>query len=75
MKKCKLISIRKEEFAFYLSSFFLKIPSVLYSAVITAFLVQCGYSMTKIGTIWSITLFAETVLDFRQVDLRTSMVG
>ena len=64
MKKCKLISIRKEEFAFYLSSFFLKIPSVLYSAVITAFLVQCGYSMTKIGTIWSITLFAETVLDF-----------
>lgn len=64
MKKGKLICIRKEEFAFYLSSFFLKIPSVLYSAVITAFLVQCGYSMTKIGTIWSITLFAETVLDF-----------
>lgn len=67
MKKCKLISIRKEEFAFYLSSFFLKIPSVLYSAVITAFLVQCGYSMTKIGTIWS----AENIHDWNGYDGRS----
>lgn len=56
--------MKRNEIGLYLSDIFFKIPSVLYSAVITALLLEQGYSMTQIGTAWSVTLFATTVLDF-----------
>ena len=52
------------ELGYYLSGIIIKVPSVLYNAVITAFLIESGFSMTQIGIVWSITLFSNTILDF-----------
>ena len=52
------------EIKLYLGAIFSKIPSVLYSAVITAFLLQSRLNMTQIGTVWSIILFTSVVLDY-----------
>lgn len=42
----------------------LKITSILYSSVITAFLLQQGLKNTQIGILWSIVLFSQMIFDY-----------
>lgn len=40
------------------------ISSILYSSVITAFLLQLGINNTQIGLIWSLVLFSQMIFDY-----------
>lgn len=40
------------------------ISSILYSSVITAFLLQLGINNTQIGFIWSLVLFSQMIFDY-----------
>lgn len=40
------------------------ISSILYSSVITAFLLQLGINNTQIGIIWSLVLFSQMIFDY-----------
>ena len=42
----------------------LKISSILYSSVITAYLLQIGLTNYKIGILWSIILFVQMICDY-----------
>ena len=41
------------------------ISSILYSSVITAFLLQLGINNTQIGFIWSLVLFSQIIFDYQ----------
>jgi len=40
------------------------VSSILYSSVITAFLLQLGINNTQIGFIWSLVLFSQMIFDY-----------
>lgn len=42
----------------------LKVMTILYNSVITAFLLQFGLKNTQIGLIWSIVLLTEMLFDY-----------
>ncbi|SQC98869.1 Uncharacterised protein [Fusobacterium necrophorum subsp. necrophorum] len=52
----------------------LKISSILYGSVITAYLLQVGLTNYQIGILWSIVLFSQMILIIRQVVSQTNMV-
>ena len=53
----------RSEAGLYFGKTAVRIPAVLYGAVITAFLQQSGFTGTQIGTIWSLILLTTTIVD------------
>lgn len=62
--KNKEIGMKRNAWGLLWGEASLKISAILYSSVITAFLLQSGLKNTEIGILWSVVLFSQMLFDY-----------